>query len=75
VDQAGVVRTAKQGCLVYRPHRSEYRPPRLLREVRGRAAFDVHRKAPHLAADRQRRKKEGPAAGLIDLEIYRSLTE
>jgi quinol monooxygenase YgiN len=39
------------------------------------AAFDLHRKAPHLAAYRERRKKEGLVAGPSEVEIYRSLTE
>jgi len=39
------------------------------------AAFDLHRKAPHLAAYRERREREGLVAGPPEVEIYRSLTE
>ncbi len=42
---------------------------------KGDAAFDLHRKAPHLAAYRERREKEGLVAGPPEVEIYRSLTE
>jgi hypothetical protein len=37
--------------------------------------FDLHCKAPHLAAYRERREKEGLVAGPPEVEIYRSLTE
>jgi hypothetical protein len=36
--------------------------------------FDLHRKAPHLAAYRERRETEGLVAGPPEVEIYRSLT-
>jgi quinol monooxygenase YgiN len=62
-EQAAVVRKAEPGCLVYRYHRSTKDP------------FDLHRKAPHLAAYRERREKEGLVAGPPEVEIYRSLTE
>ena len=39
------------------------------------AAFDVHRKAPHLAAYRLRREKEGLTDGAVEVEIFRSFTE
>jgi quinol monooxygenase YgiN len=39
------------------------------------AAFDLHRKAPHLAAYRERREKEGLTEGPAEVEIYRSLTD
>ncbi|MGH7311239.1 MAG: putative quinol monooxygenase [Candidatus Rokuibacteriota bacterium] len=39
------------------------------------AAFDAHRKAPHLAAYRERREREGLTEGAVEVEIYRSLTE
>ena len=39
------------------------------------AAFDAHRKAPHLAAYRERREKEGLTEGAVEVEIYRSLTD
>ena len=37
-------------------------------------ALDAHRKAPHLAAYRQRREKEGLTEGAVDVQIYRSIT-
>lgn len=39
------------------------------------AAFDAHRKAPHLAAYRERREKEGLTEGPAEVEIYRSVTD
>ena len=35
----------------------------------------LHRKAPHLAAYRERREKEGLTEGPAEVEIYRSLTD
>jgi quinol monooxygenase YgiN len=75
-EQAGVVRKAEPGCLVYRPHRSSKDPDLFLfyEMYKDDAAFDVHRKAPHLAAYRERREKEGLTEGPAEVEIYRSLT-
>jgi len=42
---------------------------------KGDAAFDLHRKAPHLAVFRERREKEGLTEGRPEVEIYRSLTD
>ena len=39
------------------------------------AAFDLHRKAPHLAAYRERREREGLTEGKAEVEIFRSLTD
>lgn len=39
------------------------------------AAFDLHRKAPHLAAFRERREKEGLTERAVEVEFYRSLTD
>lgn len=39
------------------------------------AAFDLHRKAPHLAAYRERREKEGLTAGPPEVEFYRSISD
>ena len=39
------------------------------------AAFNLHRKAPHLAVYRERREKEGLTEGRPEVEIYRSLTD
>ena len=76
-EQAAVVRKAEPGCLVYRPHRSSKDPELFLfyEMYKDDAAFDVHRKAPYLAAYRERREKEGLTEGPAEVEIYRSLTE
>lgn len=42
---------------------------------KGDAAFDLHRKAPYLAAYRERREKEGLTEGPAEVEIYRSVTD
>src|ERR1700674_4279694 len=76
-EQAAVVRNAEPGCLVYRVHRSTKDPELFLfyeMYVRD-AAFDLHRKAPHLAAYRQRREKEGLTDGAVEVEIFWSFTE
>ena len=39
------------------------------------AAFAVHQKAPHIAAYRERRQKEGLAEGAVEIEMLRSLTD
>lgn len=76
-EQAAVVRNAEPGCLIYRVHRSSTDPELFLfyETYVDDAAFDLHRKAPHLAAYRQRREKEGLADGPPVVEIFRSLTE
>ena len=75
-EQAAVVRNAEPGCLVYRVHRSTKDPELLFYEMYvDDAAFDLHRKAPYVAAYRQRREKEGLADGAAQVEIFRSFTE
>jgi quinol monooxygenase YgiN len=76
-EQAAVVRKNEPGCLVYRPHRSTKDPDVFLfyEQYRDDAAFDAHRKAPHLATYRERREKEGLTEGAVEVEIYRSLTD
>ena len=76
-EQAGVVRNAEPGCLVYRVHRSTGDPDLFLfyETYADDAAFDAHRKSPHIAAFRQRREKEGLTEGPAVVEIFRSLTE
>jgi quinol monooxygenase YgiN len=76
-EQAAAVRQAEPGCLVYRPHRSAKDPALFLfyEQYRDDAAFDFHRKAPHLAAFRERREKGGLTEGTVEVEIYRSLTD
>ena len=76
-EQAAVVRKAEPGCLLYRPHRSTKDPDLFIfyEMYRDDAAFDAHRKAPHLAAYRERRENEGLTEGAVEVEMYRSLTE
>jgi quinol monooxygenase YgiN len=76
-EQAAVVLKAEAGCLIYRPHRSTKDPDLFFfyEMYKDDAAFDAHRKAPHLAAYRERREKEGLTEGAVEVEIYRSLTE
>jgi quinol monooxygenase YgiN len=76
-EQADVVRNAEPGCLVYRAHRSTSDPELFLfyEMYVDDAAFDLHRKAPHLAGYRQRREKEALTDGAAVVEIYRSFTE
>jgi quinol monooxygenase YgiN len=76
-EQAAAVRTAEPGCLVYRVHRSTTDPELFLfyETYADDAALDVHRKAPHLAAFRQRRDREGLTAGPPEVEVFRSFTE
>jgi quinol monooxygenase YgiN len=76
-EQAAVVRNAEPGCLVYRVHRSTKEPELFLfyEMYVDDAAFDLHRKAPHLAAYRLRREKEGLTDGAAEVEIFRSFTE
>jgi quinol monooxygenase YgiN len=76
-EQAAAVRRAEPGCLVYRPHRSTTDPDLFLfyEQYQDEAAFAAHRKAPHLAAYRERREKEGLTAGAVEVAVYRSLTD
>jgi quinol monooxygenase YgiN len=76
-EQVAAVRQAEPGCLVYRPHRSTKDPDLFVfyEQYRDDAAFDAHRKAPHLAAYRERREKEGLTEGPPEVEIYRSVTD
>jgi quinol monooxygenase YgiN len=77
VEQAGVVRAAEPGCLVYRVHRSTADPELFLfyETYADEAAFEAHRKAPHLAAFRERREREGLIAGPAQVEQFRSCSE
>ena len=76
-EQVAAVRAAEPGCLVYRPHRSTTDPDLVLfyEQYADDAAFDAHRCAPHLAAYRERREREGLVEGPPEVEIYRSLTD
>ena len=76
-EQVGVVLRAEPGCLVYRLHRS-VKDPELFyfyETYKDDAAFETHRNAPHLAAFRERREKEGLTAGPAEVDVYRSLTD
>jgi quinol monooxygenase YgiN len=75
-EQASVVLREEPGCLCYRAHRSSSDPDLFLfyEQYESEAALDAHRKAPHLAAYRQRREKEGLTEGAVDVQIYRSIT-
>ena len=74
-EQVAAVRRAEPDCLVYRLHRSKKDPDRFLfyEQYRSDAAFDLHRKAPHLAAFRDRR--DPLVAGPPQVEFYLSLTD
>ena len=76
-EQVEAVRQAEPGCLVYRPHRSTKDPDLFIfyEQYQDDAAFDAHRNAPHLAAYRERREREGLIEGPVEVEIYRSLTD
>ena len=76
VEQAAAVRAAEPGCLVYRLHRST-RDPELFvfyEQYVDEAAFAAHRDAPHVVAFRERRAREGLAAGPVEVEVVRALT-
>jgi quinol monooxygenase YgiN len=76
-EQVAAVRAAEPGCLVYRPHRSTKDPDVFVfyEQYKDDAAFDAHRKAPHLAAYRERRERDGLVDGAVEVEMYRSLTD
>ncbi|MDQ6916576.1 MAG: antibiotic biosynthesis monooxygenase [Pseudomonadota bacterium] len=76
-EQIGVVRSAEPGCLVYRLHRSTKDPELFLfyEVYEDQAAYDAHRKAPHLAACRERREKEALIDGVVEVEIFRAIAE
>ncbi|HET7504908.1 MAG TPA: putative quinol monooxygenase [Kofleriaceae bacterium] len=76
-EQAAAVRAAEPGCLVYRPHRSTKDPDVFVfyEMYQDDAAFDAHRKAPHLTAFRERRELGGLTEGAVEVEILRSLTD
>ena len=76
-EQASVVREAEPGCLIYRPHRSTKDPELFFfyETYEDEAALEFHRKAPHLAAYRERREKEGLVEGPVEVETYRSIGE
>jgi quinol monooxygenase YgiN len=74
-EQVAAVRKAEPGCIGYRLHRSTTDPELFLfyETFADDAAFDVHRTAPHLAAFRERREREGLVAAPPEVEIYRAI--
>ncbi len=74
-EQAAAVVKAEPDCLVYRLHRSKKNPDLFLfyEQYRSDAAFDAHRKAPHLAAFRERR--DPLVAGPAEVEFYLAATD
>ena len=76
-EQAGVVRAAEPGCLVYRVHRSTQDPLSFLfyETYVDEAAYELHRAAPHLAAFRKRREEQGLLDGSVEVEIFKSVTD
>jgi len=77
VEQCAVVRQSEPGCIAYRLHRAADDPELFLfyETYVDDAAFDAHRKAPHLAAFRERRDSEGLVAGPAEVSVFRALTE
>ena len=77
VEQAAAVRASEPGCLVYRMHRSTRDPDLFLfyEMYADEAALEAHRTAPHLAAFRQRRDREGLTEGAVEIDVLRSLTD
>jgi quinol monooxygenase YgiN len=75
IEQVKAVRDAERDCLVYRLHRSSGDRDLFLfyEQYRSREAFDVHRKAPHLAAFRDRR--DPLVAGPPEVELYSAVTD
>jgi len=76
-EQVSAVRKAEPGCLAYRLHRSTKDPELFFfyETYADDEAFAAHRVAPHLAAFRERREKEGLTAGPAEVEVYRLLTD
>ena len=77
VEQCGVVRATEPGCLAYRLHRAIDDPDHFVfyEAYVDDAAFDAHRRSPHLAAFRKRREDGGLTAGPADVVVYRALTD
>jgi quinol monooxygenase YgiN len=76
-EQVGVVRNAEPGCLAYRLHRSTQDPDLFVfyETYADAAAFELHRNAPYIAAYRERRQREGLAAGPVEVEVLQALTD
>jgi len=76
-EQVGVVRKSEPGCIAYRVHRSTKDPDVFLfyETYADDAAFDAHRKAPHLAEYRKRREEAGLVEGAVEVDIFRAFAE
>ena len=76
-EQVGVVRNAEPGCLAYRLHRSTRDPDLFVfyETYADAAAFALHRDAPYIVTYRERRQREGLAAGPVEIEILQALTD
>jgi quinol monooxygenase YgiN len=61
VEQCGVVRATEPGCVAYRLHRADGDPDLFLfyEAYVDDAAFETHRRSPHLAAFRKRAARTG----------------
>ena len=77
LEQCAVVRATEPGCTTYRLHRADDDPDLFLfyEAYVDDAAFDAHRRSPHVAAFRKRREDERLTAGPADVVVYRALTE
>jgi len=75
-EQVGVVRHAEPGCLAYRLHRSTGDPDLFVfyETYADAAAFELHRNAPYIVTYRERRQREGLAAGPVEVEVLQALT-
>jgi quinol monooxygenase YgiN len=76
-EQCAVIRKTEPGCIVYRVHRSaQDQDAFLFYEIYADdAAFAAHRASTHLAQFRKRREDEGLLDGVVDVKVYRALTE
>lgn len=75
-EQCSVVRATEPGCLAYRLHRATEDADLFLfyETYVDDAAFEVHRRSPHLAAFRQRREAEALTEGAAEVTLFRPLT-
>jgi quinol monooxygenase YgiN len=77
IEQCGVILGSEPGCLDYRIHRATDDPRNFLfyETYVDDAAFDAHRKSPHLADYRKRREAAGLLDGTVEVVVYRPLTD
>lgn len=76
-EQCGVIRSSEPGCLDYRLHRASDDPDLFLfyETYVDDAAYQAHRRSPHLAAYRQRREAAALMHGGVEVTLFRPLTE